>query len=239
MKKINKLSLILTISYLLLEATLFYFIIFANKYVGALEITSTFITLIYSLCFISKDKNKIYVQSALLFTLIADFCLIILNPIDRVLGMSSFSITQILYFLRLNTYLQSKKEKLISLFTRLSIITIIELIAIVILKNKTDILSVISIFYYTNIITNFLFSLYFFKKLPLFCIGLFLFILCDTIIGLQVANNTYIHLNESSFLYKLVFSKFNLAWFFYLPSQVLIALSINKHLIYRKNVGQD
>jgi hypothetical protein len=51
-----------------------------------------------------------------------------------------------------------------------------------------------------------------------------LFLLCDTVIGLQVAAGGYLPIAQDSVLYGLLFSGFNLAWLFYLPSQVLIAL---------------
>ena len=62
-------------------------------------------------------------------------------------------------------------------------------------------------------------------KNKLFPIGLVLFLLCDTIIGLQMATGVYLPISEHSVIYKIIFTDFNLAWFFYLPSQVCIALS--------------
>jgi hypothetical protein len=67
-------------------------------------------------------------------------------------------------------------------------------------------------------------SLLNFKDNKILPIGLTLFILCDTVIGLQVMSDMYLKINESSLIYKLIFSNFDLAWFFYLPSQVLISL---------------
>ena len=72
-----------------------------------------------------------------------------------------------------------------------------------------------------NIIESFLD----FKSNRLLPIGLILFVLCDTVIGLQVMSDMYLKINEASIIYKLIFSGFDLAWFFYLPSQVLISLN--------------
>ena len=49
--------------------------------------------------------------------------------------------------------------------------------------------------------------------------------LCDTVIGLQVASGAYLPIAEGSILYRIIFMDFFLSWFFYLPSQVLITLS--------------
>ena len=49
------------------------------------------------------------------------------------------------------------------------------------------------------------------------------------IIGLQVMSGGYLPIPAGSFIHSLLFSNFNLAWLFYLPSQVLIALSAQNH----------
>ena len=67
-----------------------------------------------------------------------------------------------------------------------------------------------------------------FRKNKLLPIGFVLFILCDTVIGLQVASGGYLPIAEGSWLYKLIFPSYPLSWVFYLPSQVLIALSTRK-----------
>ncbi len=64
-----------------------------------------------------------------------------------------------------------------------------------------------------------------FGQNSLFAIGLVLFLLCDTVIGLQVASGGYLPIGEGTLLYKIIFAPFHLSWFFYLPSQVLIALT--------------
>ena len=53
-------------------------------------------------------------------------------------------------------------------------------------------------------------------------------LLCDTVIGLQVAAGGYLPIGEGSLLHKIIFMDFFLSWFFYLPSQILIALSATR-----------
>jgi hypothetical protein len=80
--------------------------------------------------------------------------------------------------------------------------------------------------YYGNLILNLLFA--FLNKDRILGLAFVLFLLCDTVIGLQVAAGGYLPIAEGSALYSLLFSGFNLAWFFYLPSQVLLALRTTK-----------
>jgi hypothetical protein len=48
------------------------------------------------------------------------------------------------------------------------------------------------------------------------------------VIGLQVAAQGYLPIEEGTLLHRILFMNFNLSWFFYLPSQVLIALTSTK-----------
>ena len=96
------------------------------------------------------------------------------------------------------------------------------------LREKTDALALISVCYYANVILNIVAAFRQFRSKPIFPIALVLFLLCDRVIGLQVAAGGYLPIGEDSWLYRLIFMNFNLSWFFYLPSQVLIALSSKK-----------
>ena len=55
-------------------------------------------------------------------------------------------------------------------------------------------------------------------------VALVLFLLCDTVIGLQVASMGYLPIGEGSWLYRVIFPGWNMAWAFYLPSQVMLAV---------------
>jgi len=95
----------------------------------------------------------------------------------------------------------------------------------VILGKNTDALALVSMVYYVNLIMNLVCAFWRFRKNSLLALGFVLFILCDTVIGLQVAAGAYLPISEDSFIHSLIFSDFHLSWFFYLPSQVFIALS--------------
>ena len=109
-------------------------------------------------------------------------------------------------------------------WTRILLIGIALAVTVLVLRNNTDALALVSLCYYANLIINLLMSFLLFRKDKIFPIALLLFLLCDTVIGLQVACGGYLNIAEGSALYRLIFMPFNLSWFFYLPSQVLISL---------------
>ena len=95
----------------------------------------------------------------------------------------------------------------------------------IVLGKNADAVAILSVLYYANILLNMVMAFIKFKKFPMLAIGFLLFILCDTVIGLQVASGGYLPIKPGSALYQFLWMPINLAWLFYLPSQVLIALS--------------
>lgn len=196
-----------------------------NRY---LSFSSILLAFIFSLMFLSfKDKTYL-TQFALFFTVVADVFLVLINPQNQALAMTSFSIVQILYLIRILLETKNKKINLINLIVRVVLICIVEIITIIVVKDKVDYVCLISMFYYTNLILNLIFAFINLKKSPLLAIGLVFFLLCDTFVGLSSAIDVYITVSHTSWLYKLVFADFNFIWFFYIPSQTLLALSSAK-----------
>lgn len=205
--------------FLLLELVAYYFILTAG---GPLLVYSSFGAIV--LCFLhalihAKTCDKL-ILGGLACTIGADFCLVVCSPIQQLWGMIFFLIAQSLYATRL--HLSNKRKPL--LWTRLVLIAIALSVTVLVLQDKTDALALVSLCYYANLIFNLIMAFLQFKKDKVFPIALLLFLLCDTVIGLQVACGTYLPIAESSALYKIIFMPFNLSWFFYLPSQVLISL---------------
>ena len=190
---------------------------------GKLLIWSEFISIV--LCFLFAlsmvRRETMLLTCGLAFTVCADFCLVLCDPIQQLGGMIFFSCTQICYWLKLQ-HIQCRKSWMIA---RIVLILAVEAVSVCILKENTDPLALVSMFYYVNLVMNMVESFIQFHRSPLFAIGLVFFILCDTVVGLQVAAGGYLPIPEGSFIHKLIFSGFHLSWFFYLPSQVLIALS--------------
>ena len=223
-----KKSLLITfIGFVCIELVLLCLILFASSSaVNILEFSSIVVAFAFSLVFICDNTKVILTQIALFFTVLADLFLEIVNPMIQVAAMVAFSIVQLLHFSRLFLELSTKKWKLINLFIRLGLIIVIEITTFIILKEKMNFLSAISMFYITNLLLNIVLSFFEFKKSPLFAFGLLLFLGCDIFVGLQMANGVFINIPADSILYKIIFVPFNIAWLCYLPSQVLISTSV-------------
>ena len=227
MVKSSKIYLIRLLSFLVIEAILFV-LVFSTH--GLINKISSFLCVVvpflFSLTFISKDFDTIYTQIALFCTVMADLFLVVLEPQIRGVAMTFFFITQLCYALRT---LRFYNKKIVFIIVYVFAVVLVITTTIIVLKNKTDYLSIISMLYYTFLVCNVIFSCIKFKYSPLLAVGLILFICCDTLIGLKMAIGTYIDINPSSFLYIISHTTFNLAWLFYIPSQTLLALSV-----YRK-----
>lgn len=211
---------IIFICFLITEAILYYFVLTAGG--------ETFTVCAYSgilLCFLFAllcgMKRDPLIVAGLACTVGADFCLVVCSPIQQLWGMVFFLGAQTLYAIKLHLHHKNRTLLLI----RIALIAAIEIVAVVILKNKLDALAVVSVCYYVNLFMNIVTAFTQWQKNKLLPIGLVAFILCDTVIGLQVAAGGYLPIAEGSALHDFLFMDFNLSWFFYLPSQVMIALS--------------
>ena len=206
--------------FLLAELGLYYLVLTAG---GKVLVASSFGAIV--LCFLfalsQTGKGNRLVVAGLGCTVLADFCLVICDPIQRLWGMVFFLGTQILYAAKLH---RVKKNKRL-LILRCLLTVAAAGMAVLVLGEKTDPLALISLCYYANLAVNILAAFGSFRKNRLLAVGLVLFLLCDTVVGLQVASDLYLPIAEGMLLHRILFSGFNLAWFFYLPSQVLIALS--------------
>ena len=96
------------------------------------------------------------------------------------------------------------------------------------MDGQIDLLTLISAFYYANLISNIIFAFKQTKVSILFPIGLLLFALCDLQVGISYVNDYYISFANIPILNFIANPPINLAWVFYTPSQVLISLSIIK-----------
>lgn len=219
----KKLDFLLTAIFLAVSAVLYYFILTAG---GKLLVGAEYCAIV--LCFLFAllhlKNRQWFLLGGLAYTLGADYFLVVCSPMQQLWGMIFFLGAQSLYAAMLHRSRPSKAY----LWIRLCLIAVAEVITVAILKDKTDALALVSICYYVNLIFNIVMAFVQFKSYKLFAIGLVLFLLCDTVIGLQVAAGGYLPIAEGSALHSILFVPFNLSWMFYLPSQVLISLSSRK-----------
>lgn len=160
---------------------------------------------------------------ALFFTVCADYVLAFL-PSQKVLGMVFFCIVQICYFLYLFNQ-QTKKQQQTNLWVRIALVALCELVLWLVFKNIFNLLAALVIFYFSNLIFNTIFAFANFNKNTLLAIGFVLFILCDIFVGFGQMS-LFFDVSQSAFFNFVYSIPFNIAWTFYIPSQVLIALGI-------------
>lgn len=189
---------------------------------GKTLIWSEFISIVLCFGFALLHFSKPLMIGGLALAVCADFCLVICDPIQQLWGMVFFLGAQTFYAVELHRQGLHKGF----LLARLSLTAIVEIVAVLILGENTDPLALVSMCYYVNLIMNMVCAFAKFKNNRLLAIGFVLFILCDTVIGLQVAAGGYLPIPDGSLIHNIIFSGFHLSWFFYLPSQVLLALSV-------------
>ncbi len=211
-------KMIFTWAFLFAEGILYYLILTTQ---GSTLVASNFCSILLCFLFVLAMGGTPLLILGMAGTVAADYFLVICNPMEQLWGMVCFLIVQALYAIFLHRQGYGRGW----LAARLGVCTLIAGIALVVLGKNADALAIVSVLYYANIVINAVMAFGRFSKFPKLAIGFILFILCDTVIGLQVASRGYLPIVKGSLLHRIIFMDFNLPWFFYLPSQVLIALT--------------
>ena len=216
----QKKHIIPIVLFLAVEAILYYLLL---AYGGQIRVYTSFgaIVLCFAFALLMGRKYNPLIVAGLACTVGADFCLVMCNPIEQLAGMAFFLGTQIHYA----TLMHKRHKSPLLLWIRIALSVFSVIVAAIVLKENLDALAIFSIAYYANLIMNMIVAFTQWKTCRLLPIAFVLFLLCDTVIGLQVAANGYLPIKEGSWLHNIIFTDFYLSWFFYLPSQVLIALS--------------
>lgn len=184
-------------------------------------VVSSYVAIV--LCFLyvllSAKAGSKWMLAAIGCTAAADFFLVVCDPIEQLWGMVFFLCTQTLYAVVLHKRVPNRVLLILRVIATVASLCI----TVLVLGKKCDALALISLCYYANLIMNIVTACTRFRENTMFAIALILFLLCDTVIGLQVASGTYLPIGEKTWIYRLIFMDFNLSWFFYLPSQVMLA----------------
>ena len=235
MIKNKKLLVILSVIFLSVEAALGVLLQTAQHLTPInLRYTAVVLACLFFILFAEKSLSFLFTMLALVCTVGADYFLVYSEEMQQLPAMLFFSVTQIAYFLRLYFEDKSKTRSLVHLICRAIISAVAVGATFAVLRDSADAVAVVSMFYYANLILNIVFAFIAFEKPGVFAIGLLLFVLCDTVIGLSLIN-TYLPIPEGSFIYKLINPGFDLAWAFYLPSQALLAISLLPKRMRMKN----
>lgn len=205
--------------FLLIESIMYLLILTTG---GRLLVWSSFLSIV--LCFLHalrhRAKANALIVAGLGCTVMADLFLVVWDPIQQLWGMVSFLCVQTLYAVSLHR----QKSSRTLLLARMALIAAAVLITVAVLRENTDLLALISLCYYASLIMNIVHAFTLWRVDKCLPMALILFLLCDTVIGLQVASGAYLPIPETSLLHRIIFMDLNLAWLFYLPSQVLISL---------------
>lgn len=220
MKKIN-IKRCFTLAFLLAEGILYSLILTTH---GELLMGSSFASIVLCFAYALLCRGTPLLVAGLASTVAADFFLTACYPRQQLAGMVFFLAVQTLYAI----FLHRQGFRRGWLAVRLGLTALITAVAFAVLREKTDALAVISVWYYANLVMNMLMAFGKIRSFPLLAVGLVLFILCDTVVGLQVASEGYLSIGKETLLYRILFVNFNLSWLFYLPSQVLIALTAGR-----------
>lgn len=209
---------ILTPGFLLAQGILYYLILTTG---GDTLVWSSFGAIVLCFLFALAGRGTPLLVTGLAATVAADYFLVVCGAQNKLAGMICFLVVQTLYAV----FLHRKGFGRLWLTLRLGLTALATVVALAVLGDKTDALALVSVWYYANLILNAAMAFRRFRQLSLLAIGFLLFILCDTVIGLQVAAQGYLTISEETLLHRVLFMNFNLSWFFYLPSQVLLSLT--------------
>lgn len=180
---------------------------------------------LFCILFAEKTWDYLLTQLALIATVFADFFLVLPSTPNQLPGMLCFSVAQLSYAACL-AYSENRPRYLrIQLWSRgiLSVATLAVTVAV--LGRGADAVALVSMFYYVNLVLNLVFA---WTQIPhriLMAVGLTLFLCCDTVIGLAFLDG-YLPVDKASLIYRIIHPGFDLAWAFYLPSQMLLAISL-------------
>lgn len=171
-----------------------------------LNINSTYIKYLgIFLCFLyAVITNKKRVVSCL-FTLIADFFLLVIDKYYEV-GLLAFIVVQLAYLY----FLGNNKKRYLKGFIIFRCVVVVAGLIVLYFSKNMSLLNVLVLIYFSSLFINTIQS--YTQDNLLFKIGLTLFVCCDICVGLHNISSSY---TVASFM----------MWVFYLPSQVLIALS--------------
>ncbi len=224
--KLKTADIIVYAVFLIAELT-FYLAFMWTDWVSSVDTTAIKFVAIVGCLFLAlynvsrfKTDGKI-LFFAMLFTVCSDLVTLVINDYFT-LGVSLFIPAQLLYALRMRFWAEKPLYKPIIVRFTVILTTIISLA----FANAFDGLTVVTGVYFSMLIFNAVESIFFAKspKKIAFCIGLWLFVLCDVCVGLYNLPDLF----EVTISPRFHYAVSVLMWGFYLPSQVLIVLSALK-----------
>ncbi|MGN1373383.1 MAG: lysoplasmalogenase family protein [Candidatus Coproplasma sp.] len=189
------------------------------KYAGVLLCLAVLVAILF---LPDTSRDNAVMVAALFFTAVSDLFILVLDKYYEV-GLITFIIVQSLYLYRL--YSDRLKKIYITIVARLVIM--VALIITMAVLGKLNLLVAECAIYITMLVTNVVDAFIICRKSVkdlLFAIGLLLFLGCDICVGLHNLGSV-MGVGLPNWLLQTVAVAI---WAFYLPSQVLITLSVNR-----------
>lgn len=202
-------------AFLLVEAA-FYALILTGRWVISAQYASVLLCVVFVIAHLRRANY--YILGGLVCTAAADWFLVVQRGRDQLTAMLFFLAAQTIYAFLLHS--RARAGGLIT--ARILLVAMAEAVTVLVLRGNMDALAGVSIAYYAMLMMNIVCAFASYKREPLMAWALVLFLLCDTVIGLQVASAGYLVL--PAWLNRVIFCGIPLAWLFYLPSQVMIAV---------------
>ena len=178
---------------------------------------------LYAALTVRKGRHAHLIRLGIALTLVADYFLVLKS--NLLPGVLAFILVQAAYFGYLFFSEDRRALRVANALSRTVLSLVLPLAAWLVLGEDTDALAIASVIYYGNLIVNAVFAFLLGRRERIFAIGLVFFAMCDLCIGLEVLFGSYLDSAALDFFYG---ANLNLPWVFYQPSQVLIALSLNK-----------
>jgi len=184
------------------------------------------VLLAFAFCFLSARKSATYAlsQLALLFTLAADYILVLHPEYSKLLAMLFFSVVQLAYGARLLLEAEGRRPRAVQAGVRAALSLLAVLLTLLVVGEAADALALVSMFYFANLLWNAALALLAWRRSPTLALGLVLFVLCDLFVGLSMLD-AYLPIAEGTLLAWMASPPINMAWVFYIPSQTLLSLS--------------
>lgn len=191
-----------------------------------LAYTSVVLAFLFNLLFFRRSLDFAFTATALAFTLVADYFLVVRGDM-YVVAMIFFSIAQLSYAARVHIELGGTMGR-VHLIVRAALSVLAVIVPHLVLGSSADALSVISVFYFAQLITSCIFAFINTRRGGLILpIGLLLFLFCDIFVGFGNLGG-YLPIEPGSLVAWLAYPPINMAWVFYLPSQTLLGMSMMK-----------
>ena len=180
---------------------------------------------LFCILLLEKSWEYLMLQLALIATVWADYYLVRPSAPNQLPGMIFFSMTQISYALCLSFTETDPRRLRLWLWTRIGLSAVAVAATFAVLGKGADAVAVVSMFYYANLVLNIIMAWAQLPRRAVMAVGLTLFLCCDTVIGMAFLDD-YLPISETSVIYRIIHPGFDLAWAFYLPSQMLLSVSL-------------